>query len=348
MSHGLDIKKDGTASMFSVGEVPWHRLGRVLKNAPKTGAEAIKEAGLDWEVNLYKTEGCYQLNGQNMRIPCDTRMVMREDTHTKLAEVGPRWTPLQNIEAFEWFNPFVENGQCSFETAGALYDGRRIWIMAKLNRDPMVIVGEDTVNKYLMLANNHDDKRSARVVLTPQRVVCQNTLAMAFDNSATKFLSVRHSDKIRDNLDKVREIVDTANAQFEATAEQYRELARRQISETELKKYVKLVFKKSKEDETEEEVEEVEETDAATVEDAKKDARKIENKIIPLFEGGRGQQLAGVKGTWWAAYQAINEHLNWVHGRSVDARLDNLWFGQNSKLNSKALDMALKMMSKAA
>lgn len=38
-------------SMFSVKEVPWHGLGIILNSAP-TPADAIRMAGLDWEVQL--------------------------------------------------------------------------------------------------------------------------------------------------------------------------------------------------------------------------------------------------------------------------------------------------------
>lgn len=36
-------------TMFYAGEKPWHGLGREIKNCP-TSEDAIKVAGLDWEV----------------------------------------------------------------------------------------------------------------------------------------------------------------------------------------------------------------------------------------------------------------------------------------------------------
>lgn len=345
MAHELEIKKDGTASMFYTGETPWHGKGQKLDNPP-TAAEAIRAAKLDWTVSVHPMETWLtNKDGNEICIAAETRMVVRDSDNKRLSEVGPRWHPLQNEEAFEWFDPFLKSGECSLETAGALFGGERIWVLAKLNRDPMVIVGDDTVNKYLMLSNNHSDKRSARVALTPQRVVCWNTLSAAFNNKSTKFLSVRHTSKIKDNLDAVREIINTANADFEATAEQYRALTKMQVDQNTLKKYVKLVFK---DDDSENEKEVINDDSKRKYSMKEDDSRLIENKIIPLFENGKGAKLPGVRGTMWSAYNAITEYLSWSAGRSADARLDSLWFGQNAGVSKRALDVALDFVKKAA
>lgn len=342
MAHAIETK-NGKASMMYVGEVPWHGLGQKLDNPP-TAAEAIKAAGLDWSVTVHPMEAWIEVDGQEVCLPAQNRMVVRDSDHKRLSEVGPRWVPLQNSDAFEWFDPFIKSGECSFETAGSLFEGERIWVLAKLNRDPMVIAGNDTVNKYLMLSNNHSDKRSARVSLSPIRTVCANTLAATFKNKSTKFLGVKHTAKIKDNLNAVREIINTANADFEATAEQYRALTKLQVDQDLLKKYIKLVFKEEEKDEAA--VEQAEEKRKYTVKED--DARLIENKIIPLFEGGKGAQLPGVRGTMWAAFNSVTEYLNWHTGRTMDARLDSLWFGQNSSINRRALDVALELVKKAA
>jgi phage/plasmid-like protein (TIGR03299 family) len=316
--------------MFSVRETPWHGLGTIVSEAPST-EQAIELAGLNWKV---EKEALFLKDGN----VAPAFALLRDSDRRVLSVVGKSYTPLQNDEAFRWFNPFVESGECSLETAGSLRQGERVWILAKLNRTPIDVGSGDLVNKFLLLSNGHDGLIAARVSLTPIRVVCANTLAMAHGSGQSKFMRVRHSSKIVETLDKVRDIINTANASFEATAEQYRYLATRAINTKDLEQYVKKVFA----------LPEIAESERAqTFQD------HLMSDITKLFEYGRGQELASAKGTMWGAYNAVTEYLSYQAGkarkvelltdqRNVDNRMNSLWFGANRKLNEEALTVAVK------
>jgi phage/plasmid-like protein (TIGR03299 family) len=323
---------DEVESMFSVTEVPWHGLGKILEHNPSVD-EAIVQAGLDWDVNLHRLYA--KVEGVELTdIPAFA--TIRSTDRKPLGVVGPTYRVLQNRDAFKWFQPFIDAGEAGLETAGSLRGGKRVWVLAKLNRDPMVITGNDTVDKFVLLSNSHDGTLAIRCGFTPVRVVCANTLAMAHGCESSKILRVRHTQKANLALEQIREIMNKADQAFEATADQYRALVRAGVVEKQLKQYITLVFKPV-----------IIEGGPMDTEDAKNEAKRLHDRIIPLFEKGRGNDLPGVSGTMWAAYNSITEYLSHERGRSDDIRLDSTWFGQAASLNQRALQVAVKMVATA-
>jgi len=303
-------------TMFYVNETPWHGLGKKLQSAP-TVREGIVESGLDWATEL---QDIYLADGR--KVPA--RATVRGTDRSILGVVGPRYVPLQNVEAFDWFEPFIESGEASLHTAGSLQNGKKIWVLAQINRENSEIVRGDEVAKFLMLSNSHDGTTAIRVGFTPIRIVCANTLAMAHNSSASKLIRVRHTQSSRVNLDRLREIMDTINGQFEATAEQFRFLASKNFNAADVRKYVKTVLG----------VERVADEDLPTR------TKNTMDKIFELIENDR-QSLNGVRGTYWAAYNGVNEYFNYHQGRNADNRMNSLWFGPGLTENRNALDIAL-------
>ena len=302
-------------TMFYTGATPWHGLGEKLESAP-TISEAIEASGLNWEVG---TKDLVTVDGQSV----PARATYRKSDGSILGVVGPRYVPLQNKDAFEWFQPFVDAGECSLHTGGSLSNGQKVWVLAQLNRDPSEIVSGDEVQKFILLSNSHDGTTAIRVGYTPIRVVCVNTLAFAHSHKESNLLRIRHTRSSKTALDNVRDIMDNINAQFEATAEQYRFLASRDFNQADVQKYVKVLLG----------------VDKKAPEDIKTRTQNILTEILATIEGPK-QSMPGVRGTWWAAYNGFNEYLNYTKGRNTNNRLESLWFGQNGTDNNKALQLA--------
>ena len=311
-------------NMFSVKEVPWHELGKIIAAAP-TIAEGIELAGLNWKVDL---EPMFLADGRKAQ----TRAVIRETDKKILGEVGSRYTPLQNAKAFDFFQPFVDSGEVTLETAGSLDGGKKIWVLAQLNRNPMEIAPNDFVRKYLLLTNRHDGVASAMVGFSPIRVVCANTLAAAIGATDSALLRVRHTAQIELGLEKVREMVNVANQQFESTGETYKSMVRMGVKEADLKKYVRLVFYPNL---SEQEITQRQQTrlDGLT------------ESVTRLFETGFGADLQGSRGTMWGLYNGVTQLLSHEAKDTADGRFDSLWFGMNKNLNAHA---AMAVASKMA
>lgn len=324
MSHNVE-------KMMFVGETPWHGLGTKLEQNPSI-KEAILAAGLDWEVRneplYYKKE----TKGEADRfVPVKSGAVMRKTDDEIFGYVTPAYTPLQNKDAFEWFQPFVDSEAVQLETAGSLRSGRHVWIMARISRDPVTIVkkADDTVLQYLLLANGHDGTMAANAAFCPLRVVCSNTLAAALNDGETKVMKAFHTVRVKEAMLQVRDIVDLTTREFAATAEQYRELALHDIDTQAFKTYVKKTFFPR----------EVKREDL--VEAQKTAFANILDKVTGLFEAGRGNDRPGVRGTWWAAMNSVTEYLNYVRGKNADRRLDSLWFGDAGRTLRRSLKNAL-------
>ena len=165
-------------SMFSAVETPWHRIGKVTEDA-LTSAEAITEAELDWEVELrglYTDEVFLGGHKKIMEVP-DAFATVRNSDNKVLGVVGNRYTPIQNIECFDFLDTVLDDSSARYETAGSLYGGKIVWMLVNLGKD--IVVGEDRTVPYLLLTNSHDGSTAIKGMTTPIRVVCANTLSLA-------------------------------------------------------------------------------------------------------------------------------------------------------------------------
>jgi phage/plasmid-like protein (TIGR03299 family) len=307
-------------SMAYFGATPWHGLGTPLAEEDLySWPIACEKAGLAWDVQLVP------LVTADNQASVENKAVRRTSDGRILGVVGPRFTVLQNRDAFQWFEPFLAAKEAALDTCGSLAEGSRVWVLAKLNRDPLVIAEGDTVEKYLLLSHGHDGSLAVRCGFTPVRVCCRNTLSMAHGSAASRLIRCKHTKDIHENLANIREVMNLANAEFEASAEQYRLLARKSINQADLQKYVKKVLK----------ADDGQEVGTRT--------KNIVQQIVGLCEAGRGNTLPSVSGTLWTAYNGVTEWLSYQRGRSQDSRLNSLWYGDSANLNHHALQTALEM-----
>ncbi len=306
-------------SMFYVGKEPWHGLGTPIPADKQLSVrEAIVAAKLDWRVELRplyteKPDGCAKSG------ILDHYAVCRTSDNAFLGLVGPDYVPLQNEEALKWFQPFLDFDSATLETAGSLNGGKQVWALAKIRDGKMDVGKEDPVAHYILLSNAHDGSIAVRVGFTPIRVVCNNTLTLAHYSKASQLLRVRHTSGLHYNLELIREIMNVAGREFSATVAQYRRLQKRGIDASGLERYVRVVF--------------------SLPED--KGGKELIPNIIYLFEHGRGSKEAGR--TYWGAYNAVTEYLNYFRGRTQDNTLSSLWFGESTRISRQALTTALKM-----
>jgi len=350
---GEKIMAANVETMFYQGQEPWHGLGTKIPDGKKLSIdEALVASGLNWLV--YKRplitvkkaqeqarEIVAKIMSRSEDVDIDTLIeeiqanvdhvaIERDTDEQKLGVVGSGYEPLQNHEGFQTFQPFLDANECTLHTAGSLDCGKKVWVLAEINKVQMEILPNDNVSRFVLLSNSFDGTSAVRVGYTPIRVVCANTLAMA--HSCSQLIRIRHSKGMLPTLEQVRDTMCLANQNFEATAEQYRYLATRAIAnQNDLRQYVKVCLDLDIPDD-----------------ELKTRGSNLIDKVMHLCVAGTGIMDTPAEGTWWGAYNGITEFWNHEQGskentlKSRNNRLRNVWFQKVSK-SVDALELATKM-----
>lgn len=186
-------------SMFYVREKPWYGLGVRVEEAP-TSIDALVLAGLDWQVtqkDVYTQDG-YLIPGYKANI--------RSTDDSALGIVSDKYRVVQNEDAFQFTDDLLGAG-VTYETAGLLQGGRKVWMLARMPH--RYIIAGDEIAPYLVVMNSHDGSSGIKVAMTPIRVVCQNTLNLALDN-AKRIWTTKHTENVMSRVYEARETLQLA------------------------------------------------------------------------------------------------------------------------------------------
>ena len=217
-------------SMMYVREVPWHGLGTKVNEAP-TSKEAIKLAGLDWNVN---PTVIYDANGKEIS---GYKANMRDSDQSILGIVSDRYQIVQNSEAFEFTDSLLDEGVV-YETAGSLRDGKQIWLLARM---PSTTILGDDVDPYLCFTNTFDGSGAIKVCMTPVRVVCNNTLNLALETTKRSW-ATRHIGDLAGKLHQAKETLGLAQEYMKKLDEDADRLANTKLSDAEIESIVSFIF----------------------------------------------------------------------------------------------------------
>ena len=315
-------------TMAFTGEIPWHGLGTKFE-APFTAEEAIEAARLGYEVRkepLYRQT--QDAEGNPLLEKVRSYATVNGDTNTVLGVVGERYTPIQNREAFCFFDELLLEAGATYETAGALGDGERIWIMARIPESFSPLVG-DLVNQYCLLTNSHDGSSPVQVRFTGVRVVCQNTMTAAM-RGTRETVNVIHSTNARERLQLAGQILKAMRDHFAAMGETFEQFAEFQVDDAFLEEY-KIALYGDPWD--------MPEGAARTTVERRHEAFQAR------YENGLGTDLPGVKGSMWGAYNSAIEWADYAYPiRSTTERTKSILFGAANDFRQKAFDAALAMM----
>lgn len=218
-------------TMFYTREKPWHGLGVRVEEAPAS-EDALIMAGLNWRViqRPIMTEEGIEVPGY--------RVNLRKSDNRILGIVTDRYKVVQNEEAFAFTDALIGEG-VTYETAGSLQNGKRVWLLAKLPED-YVMCG-DAVTPYLVFMNSFDGTGAIKVAMTPVRVVCQNTLNLAL-STARRTWSAKHTGDISGKMEDAQNTLLYAGKYMDELKMDIERLNKKKLSDRAVYEYIDALF----------------------------------------------------------------------------------------------------------
>ena len=278
-----------------------------------TSKEAMILGGLDFEVGIkpcniikdnaieYKASegGIFYHDHDIVDVP-NAYATYRKDTQHIFGVVGNRYEVIQNTEAFAFFDSIIGEGHAEYETVGALGNGERVFITAKLPEG--MHVNKELIDQYLLLSMAHDGSGAIVVMFTPIRVVCNNTLTLALDRRSKTKVSIRHTKNALNRLDEAKKILGIASKTFSDMEEYFNVMAKRRVEDDDLS----LLLEKS--------------FDMPRQEDESLSTRSKNklNEVLNYYYTGFGQK--DIIGTQWGVYNAVTGYLQNVAMRDDETQ----------------------------
>lgn len=317
MAHEIEFV-NGVAQMAYAGDVPWHGLGKEVPN-DLTPLQMLDAAGLNWTVS--KEPAFVIVNDEAVEID---RSALVRNTDNKIIDiVSNDWNPVQNLEAFEFFNDFIGAGEMEMHTAGSLKGGQIVWALAKVN-DSFELFKGDRIDSYLLFSNFHRYGFSTDVRFTPIRVVCNNTLTLSLNSAVERMVKISHRKQFE--ADNVKMMLGIAKDKLIQYKEMAAYLGSKMYKEETLVEYFQRVF-------------------PVNGSEPKKDMSRNASRALSVVHAQPGAEYA--EGSWWQAYNAVSYMTDHLIGRSADSRLSSAWYGGNKVVKTKALELAVEMADAA-
>lgn len=348
---------------YNVKGKPWSYSGAIDVSQCKTSEEVMTKAGLDWSVSKCELVGKMPINfgddfdadldklndiqkrggfihGKDVYNVCENAFATyRTDFNVPLGVVKSKYTPVQNKEAFTFFDSAIGKNSAIWQTAGFFGNGERIFVSAKLPDN--ILVKGDPVETYLVFTNSHDGSSGVKILFTPIRVICQNTLNAAI-KGASNYVSFRHTSNVYSKIGLAQEILGISKVKTKETEEYYNYLQTIKVTDSQVLDYVCGQVLSDDEafrlKDTGHTNQELLYRLYPAINDAKISTRKL-NIICDTFDyyqNGIGQKE--IAGTAWGAFNAISGYYSNVDNAVGIKRMDSLLYGDKGRKIESAVN----------
>lgn len=329
---------------YAVKGAPFRYSGAINVENCNTAAEVMAAAGLDWNVakcelvakmpiHTDRPEDNGFIFGSNNYVECPNAFATyRTDYNIPLGIVKERYTPVQNTEAFTFFDSAIGKDKAIWQTAGFFGNGERIFVSVKLPKN--IFVQGDPIENYLVFTTSHDGSSGVKILFTPIRIVCQNTLNAAIDSS-TNYVSFRHTKSVHSNLDIAAEILGICDNKIVALQESFNAMKKIRMSDEKAQQIFANVILTEDEQfrikQTGHTIGQIITRDWRAIDDSQVSMKKVNtlSEMNNYYFAGVGQRE--IIGSAWGVYNAVTGYYSNIDNSEGIKRMDSLLYGDKSR-----------------
>ena len=337
MAHQI-LATDRYGEVRKHGQRAWHGLGMEIEEG-LSAEDAFRRTRLDWPTELSPLVATMAdgtqvpLSGKN-----PYRAHLRTDTQKLLGLVTDSYRPFENMELARFADALAgQDAAISVETAGSLYDSRRVFVLVKL---PMIIraTAEDVLEQFILIQNGHGGTATAAAYDTAIRVCCANTLS--WSEEAGNGIRFQHTGDFDEKLKQARTVLGLAIQEADRFQEKVSALVGKKLTAEETTFLLSDTY-----DANFGRLPEPTQVSAEVLEKlVAKKANLIQQWEVNL--ANERQNMRGIRGTAWAAYNAVSEFHDHDRGRfadvsTSDARIASNIFGTSARAKAQAFKLAL-------
>lgn len=216
--------------VYRVREAPWKGISTDVRGINHIEA-VLDAAGINYKVVQVpvRVEG---------RVIKNRVANIRQDTREFIEIVSNRYTPFQNSQAYAFLEGGLGTGAMEIQNAGSFgFDS--VFIQAKLGKDQYVL--GDAISRYALIRNSHDGSSGVKVCFTPQRVICENTLALAL-KTAPRVWQAKHLRTIEDRMEELQHMMQLATNYFDGVPEMAEKMNGINLAEKEIVSVLNKMF----------------------------------------------------------------------------------------------------------
>ncbi len=258
--------------------------------AGESCAQALVRGGHDWTVSLHEVQvaGGAKIDGK--------RAVVRDDNGYPLGVVGKTYQPIFNTELAAFADDLAGLGGAEASPiVGTMHKGRRVFSVIDFGTyRPEGFGGSEIVNLSQIVTTRHDGGGSLTAGLFPLRLTCANGMR-ALIKSKVRSVRIRHTLKADERLIEARKVMGASEAAFDSFAASVERLIATELTDAKFAKLTEQLMPVGGDD-----------TPPATT------TRRDNARDAMFALWSESENLADVRGTGYAAVNAIGEWEQWV------------------------------------